>query len=176
MNSRQTIIAAVAILGIAGCSAPDADTGEADDAESADTVAAEQPADTTGEAFEIEPGLMARTLKNGYGKAAKAGDFVTVHYTGWFQDTAAADGRGAKFDSSVDRGERFSFALGEGQVIKGWDNGVEGMLIGEKRELVIAPELAYGKRGHPGGIPPDSTLIFEVELFGAMGAGEEASE
>ena len=171
MNPRQILIAAVLALGVAGCSAPDSG-----DPGGADSDTADQPAETGGVAFEIEPGLTARTLKNGYGRAAEAGDFVTVHYTGWFQDPAAPDGRGDKFDSSVDRGDRFSFALGEGQVIKGWDKGVEGMLIGEKRELVIAPELAYGERGHPAGIPPNSTLIFEVELFGAMGAGDGSSE
>jgi FKBP-type peptidyl-prolyl cis-trans isomerase len=95
-----------------------------------------------------------------------------VDYTGWFQDPAAPEGKGDKFDSSVDRGERFRFELGQGQVIKGWDRGVQGMLVGEKRELTIAPDLAYGKHGYPGAIPPDSTLIFEVELFGAEGPAD----
>lgn len=155
--------------GVGACSRNDADREAAaatdTGSEVAPAAAAADP--VAAEPFEIEPGLTARIVKKGYGRAAAAGDSVTVDYTGWFRDPAAPDGKGDKFDSSVDRGERFHFGLGQGQVIKGWDRGVEGMLIGEKRELTIAPELAYGKHGYPGAIPPDSTLIFEVELFGA---------
>ncbi|NIV17500.1 MAG: FKBP-type peptidyl-prolyl cis-trans isomerase [Woeseiaceae bacterium] len=131
---------------------------------------------TASEGFQIAPGLSARILHNGYGRAAEAGDYVEVHYTGWFHDETSGDGRGDKFDSSVDRRQRFNFTLGANEVIKGWDQGVAGMLIGEKRELTIAPELAYGERGYPGAIPPNSTLIFEVELFGAEAPGREATE
>ncbi len=131
---------------------------------------------TASEGFQIAPGLSARILHNGYGRAAEAGDYVEVHYTGWLYDEAAEDNRGDKFDSSVDRRQRFNFTLGANEVIKGWDQGVAGMLIGEKRELTIAPELAYGERGYPGAIPPNSTLIFEVELFGAEAPGREATE
>jgi len=158
------------LLALAGCGTPESGDEAAGDG-GPDEQAGE--AEVAAAAFEIVPGLTATTLRNGYGRAATGGDLVTVHYTGWFQDPAAPGGRGAKFDSSVDRGDRFSFELGAGQVIQGWDKGVEGMLIGEKRELVIAPALAYGERGHPAGIPPNSTLIFEVELFGAMGADAE---
>lgn len=112
------------------------------------------------------PGLTIKTLKNGYGRAAVAGDLVSVHYTGWLYDESAEDGRGEKFDSSVDRGQEFQFPLGAGRVIKGWDEGVAGMLIGEKRELKIAPEMGYGERGAGSVIPPGATLIFEVELKG----------
>jgi FKBP-type peptidyl-prolyl cis-trans isomerase FkpA len=119
--------------------------------------------------FEIAPGLSARILRNGYGRAAEPGDTAEVHYTGWLYDEHAPDHRGAKFDSSVDRGERFSFPLGAGRVIKGWDQGIVGMLIGETRELTIAPELAYGDRGAAGVIPPGATLVFEVELFSLAG-------
>ncbi|MDH3746615.1 MAG: FKBP-type peptidyl-prolyl cis-trans isomerase [Gammaproteobacteria bacterium] len=113
-----------------------------------------------------ESGLQIKKLKNGYGKPAEAGDYVTVHYTGWLFDETAPDKRGQKFDSSVDRGEKFQFPLGAGRVIRGWDEGVAGMLIGETRELTIPAELAYGDR-NIGAIPAGSTLVFEVELFAA---------
>ncbi len=99
----------------------------------------------------------------GSGDEAKKGP-VTVHYTGWLHDPAAADGHGKKFDSSVDRGDPFEFSLGGGQVIRGWDEGVAGMKVGGKRTLVIAPEMGYGARGAGGVIPPNATLVFDVEL------------
>jgi len=94
----------------------------------------------------------------GTGDEAVAGKKVSVHYVGTLLD-------GSKFDSSRDRGEPFDFGLGRGQVIKGWDEGVAGMRVGGKRKLVIPPEMGYGKRGFPPVIPPDSTLVFEVELL-----------
>jgi len=96
--------------------------------------------------------------KMGTGTEARAGNSVTVHYVGTLTS-------GKKFDSSRDRGEGFKFKLGAGQVIKGWDQGVVGMKVGGLRKLTIAPELAYGSRGFPPVIPPDSTLVFEVELL-----------
>jgi FKBP-type peptidyl-prolyl cis-trans isomerase len=104
-------------------------------------------------------GLKYVELKVGDGDEAKAGTQVKVHYTGWLEN-------GMKFDSSVDRGQAFGFKLGAGQVIKGWDEGVAGMKVGGKRKLIIPSELGYGKRGAGATIPPDSTLIFEVELLG----------
>jgi len=100
----------------------------------------------------------------GTGAEAKSGP-VSVHYTGWLHDPAKTDGHGAKFDSSVDRGQPFRFHLGGGQVIRGWDEGVAGMKVGGKRTLVIPPEMGYGARGAGGVIPPNATLVFDVELI-----------
>ena len=101
----------------------------------------------------------------GSGATATSGKQVTVHYTGWLYDPKAADKHGKKFDSSRDRGEPFSFGLGKGQVIRGWDQGVAGMKVGGKRTLVIPSELGYGARGAGGAIPPNATLVFDVELI-----------
>jgi len=103
--------------------------------------------------------------KQGTGAEAVAGKTVIVHYTGWLYDPATPDGRGKKFDSSVDRGVPFGFFLGSGKVIKGWDEGVSGMKVGGKRTLVIPPQKAYGERGAGGVIPPNATLVFDVELI-----------
>ena len=105
-----------------------------------------------------DSGLQYVDLKVGDGAEAKKGDRVEVHYTGWLKD-------GKKFDSSVDRGEPFEFPLGAGKVIKGWDEGIIGMKVGGKRTLVIAPSKGYGARGAGGVIPPNATLLFDVELL-----------
>jgi FKBP-type peptidyl-prolyl cis-trans isomerase FkpA len=102
-------------------------------------------------------GLQYEDLVIGTGETAKSGDSVSVHYTGWLED-------GTKFDSSLDRGSPFEFTIGTGGVIKGWDEGIQGMRVGGKRKLVIPPELGYGAQGR-GTIPPNATLIFEVELM-----------
>ncbi len=104
-------------------------------------------------------------VKQGTGAVAVAGRPVIVHYTGWLYDPAAPGTKGAKFDSSVDKKVPFGFYLGEGKVIKGWDEGVAGMKEGGKRTLIIPPEMAYGARGAGGVIPPNATLIFDVELI-----------
>lgn len=110
------------------------------------------------------PGLTATVVTPGRDHAVASGDIANMHYTGWLFDPEAEDGRGAKFDSSRDRGQTFEFPLGGGRVIRGWDVGVAGMQIGEVRTLKIAPELGYGDRGAGNVIPPGATLLFEVEL------------
>jgi len=104
-------------------------------------------------------GLQYEELEVGSGAEASKGNNVSVHYTGWLTD-------GTKFDSSKDRGDPFEFRLGAGQVIAGWDEGVAGMKVGGKRKLTIPPNIGYGARGAGGVIPPNATLVFEVELLG----------
>jgi len=119
----------------------------------------------TNQVIEMPNGLKYTNDKTGEGAEATAGKKVSVHYTGWLSDNGA---KGRKFDSSLDRGQPFQFTLGARQVIAGWDEGVVGMRVGGKRTLVIPPELGYGARGAGGVIPPNATLIFDVELLGVQ--------
>jgi FKBP-type peptidyl-prolyl cis-trans isomerase len=112
-----------------------------------------------GKEVTTESGLKYVDLVVGTGRQAELGDTATVHYTGWLEN-------GKQFDSSRDRGEPFSFRVGAGRVIKGWDEGVQGMKVGGKRRLIIPPDLGYGARGAGSVIPPNATLTFEVELLG----------
>ncbi len=173
MKVSYPVYAAILMAGIVGCSQQSGEPAEPTEvAETVEEQAVTEETTNEAETLEIAPGLTARILQGGYGRAAEAGDHVEVHYTGWLHDEAAEDNRGDKFDSSVDRGQKFQFTLGANQVIKGWDQGVAGMLIGEKRELTLAPEMGYGDRGAGNVIPPGATLVFEVELFGAEGPND----
>ncbi len=125
---------------------------------------AEQPAakKETGNVTE----LIVKDKKLGKGAKATAGHEVSVYYTGWLYDATAAGHKGKKFDSSLDRGKPIEFQLGAGMVIDGWDQGLQGMKVGGQRTLIIPPHLGYGAQGAPGAIPPDASLVFEVELVG----------
>jgi peptidylprolyl isomerase len=119
----------------------------------------------TSQVTEMPNGLKYSETETGSGATATAGHKVSVHYTGWLSENGS---KGKKFDSSVDRGQPFQFTLGAHQVIAGWDEGVSGMKVGGKRTLIIPPELGYGARGAGGVIPPNATLIFDVELLGVQ--------
>ena len=129
------------------------------------TACSEQAAPPTPKTSNVSA-LIKTDVKTGEGAEATAGRSVSVHYTGWLYDETAPDHKGAKFDSSRDRGTPFEFTLGAGQVIRGWDEGVQGMKVGGSRTLTIPPEMGYGARGAGGVIPPNATLVFDVELLG----------
>jgi peptidylprolyl isomerase len=126
-------------------------------------IATPASAQTQGKTMTTASGLQITDTKVGSGAQPKTGQTCVMHYTGWLYNNGA---KGAKFDSSLDRGEPFDFAIGQGQVIKGWDEGVATMQVGGKRTLIIPPQLGYGARGAGGVIPPNATLIFDVELLG----------
>lgn len=156
---------------LAACDSPMAEDGTA-------ITASEQPAqpeqdlsivesrEARMELVELDNGLKYLLLAEGAGAAIEAGQNAMVHYTGWLYDESLPEGKGEKFDSSRDRGQPFGFPLGAGRVIKGWDEGVAGMKVGERRMLIIPADLGYGSRGASGAIPPDADLLFDVELLG----------
>ena len=127
-----------------------------------DTKPAEPEKKSESKMIKTASGLQYEDTKVGTGATPKAGQTCVMHYTGWLWENGA---KGKKFDSSLDRGTPFSFPLGQGRVIKGWDEGVASMKVGGKRTLLIPPDLGYGSRGAGGVIPPNATLIFEVELL-----------
>jgi FKBP-type peptidyl-prolyl cis-trans isomerase FkpA len=116
------------------------------------------PTKVTGDGVKTDSGLVYWDIRVGNGAEAKEGSHVRVHYTGWLTT-------GKKFDSSVDAGKPFDFTIGNGEVIKGWEEGVAGMKVGGKRQLRIPPALGYGAAGYPGAIPPNATLIFDIQLL-----------
>jgi FKBP-type peptidyl-prolyl cis-trans isomerase len=119
------------------------------------------PTKVTGDGMKTDSGLIYWDIRVGNGEVAKEGSHVRVHYTGWLTT-------GKKFDSSVDAGKPFDFTIGNGEVIKGWEEGVAGMKVGGKRQLRIPPALAYGADGYPGAIPANATLVFDVQLLGVQ--------
>lgn len=151
MKKLNTLIAALCFLSLNACQAESGSVAE-----------------NNKETIEMTQNI-TELVKNdtliGEGREAEIGFMVSVHYTGWLFDENAPDNKGEKFDSSVDRGQPFEFNLGAGQVIQGWDQGFAGMKIGGKRTLIIPPEMGYGARGAGGAIPPNATLIFDVELL-----------
>ena len=157
----KTILVITAALTLAACARPAADTAPV-----TESVAAETPKGPHMDTFSIPDnmettasGLKYSVDQPGTGAQAFIGQTVSVHYTGWLMD-------GTKFDSSRDRGAPLQFALGQGRVIRGWEEGIAGMKVGEKRTLVIPSSLGYGERGFSGLIPPNATLVFKVELVG----------
>lgn len=155
------LVTMLALVALAGCgSKPQTSTDQPA------STPAEQPAEQPATADAGTPTsdvtkLEIKDLKKGTGDEAVDGKLVTVNYTGWLTD-------GTKFDSSLDSGQPFQFTLGAGQVIAGWDQGVKGMKVGGKRKLTIPPDLGYGAQGAGGVIPPNATLVFEVELLGVQ--------
>jgi FKBP-type peptidyl-prolyl cis-trans isomerase FkpA len=132
---------------------------------SADVSDTTQSSEGAAEKMEVITELQITDIVQGDGATASAGQQVVVHYTGWLYDPGQPDNKGEKFDSSVDRGDPFVFPLGAGRVIRGWDEGFAGMQIGGKRLLIIPADMAYGERGAGGVIPPNATLMFEVDLL-----------
>ncbi|MEQ1716220.1 MAG: FKBP-type peptidyl-prolyl cis-trans isomerase [Hyphomicrobium sp.] len=159
VNMFATMVTAAAL---AGCDSPNTATPQAPSAQAAASN------NDTGKAMTstTASGLQITDTLEGTGASPKTGQTCVMHYTGWLYNDGV---KGKKFDSSLDRGQPFKFTIGVGQVIKGWDEGVASMKTGGKRTLIIPAALGYGARGAGGAIPPNATLIFEVELLGVQG-------
>lgn len=156
MNARLIAPAALVVVSLAGCGPASPPASPQSESAPVAQAAPAEPAGVTA--------LQIKDLKPGEGPAIAAGQTAEVNYTGWLYDTAAPDNKGKKFDSSVDAGRTFSFVLGAGQVISGWDQGVAGMKVGGQRRLVIPADLGYGASGAGDDIPPGATLVFDVDL------------
>jgi FKBP-type peptidyl-prolyl cis-trans isomerase FkpA len=161
----KTFVRVASVAALAAALAATA-CGGGEPAGQAATSGAPAEAATGGEGVSSITTLQKNDTVVGTGAEATAGKSVTVHYTGWLYNESAQDHKGTKFDSSVDRKEPFDFNLGAGMVIQGWDQGVAGMKVGGKRTLTIPPAMGYGARGAGGVIPPNATLVFDVELLG----------
>ena len=165
MRARFSLALLLAPLWLAGC-------GAGPNSPSAPAVSGESNAPSSTGAESTMPTnpppaeLVIKAVKPGSGAAIAKGSTAVVHYTGWLYDPARDDHKGRKFDSSRDRNEPFEFSLGAGEVIAGWDEGVAGMTVGSQRQLVIPPAKGYGASGAGGVIPPNATLLFDVELVG----------
>ena len=160
-----TLVAATTMLVSAGAYAQTTATS-ATPAKTASSAAAAMGAPTA---------LKMVDRKVGTGALAESGNPVAVHYTGYLYDATAPDNKGKKFDSSIDRKVPFGFIVGAGRVIKGWDEGVPGMKVGGQRTLIIPPDKGYGERGAGADIPPNATLLFDVELMSVIGKTQNAS-
>jgi len=162
MVIRGLLLSGLLML-VFGCAeSPDADQSATDDATLRSEASMESqagPPPLRGDTVTTASGLKHIEIEAGDGATPQAGQRVRVHYTGWLMD-------GKKFDSSVDKGTPFTFTLGQRAVIAGWDEGVALMRVGDRRRFIIPPQLGYGKRGYPGAIPADATLVFDVELLG----------
>jgi FKBP-type peptidyl-prolyl cis-trans isomerase len=154
MNNRITIVAATILLLFSSFLFAQTTTHT----RASSVPNTKYPTKVTGSGVKTASGLQYWDIKVGTGQVAQNGDHVKVHYTGWLTS-------GKKFDSSVDAHQPFELTLGKGEVIKGWDEGIAGMKVGGKRQLRIPPDLAYGAQGYPGAIPPNATLIFDVQLL-----------
>jgi peptidylprolyl isomerase len=151
MPFAKAALVSIAAISVAACDTPGPASPQANAAQE------------TGKTMTTASGLQIIDTHAGNGGSPKTGQTCIMHYTGWLYENGA---KGKKFDSSVDRGQPFEFPIGTGRVIKGWDEGVATMQVGGKRTLIIPPALGYGARGAGGAIPPNATLIFEVELLG----------
>lgn len=173
VTAVSTLVLALALISCSREQPAPAERAPAQRAPESEVPAAAAPAVPVTELQKID-------LHVAQGEGISQGQVAVVHYTGWLYDAGAPETKGTKFDSSRDRGQPFRFTLGSGQVIKGWEEGVQGMRIGSQRRLVIPSDLAYGERGGGGGIiPPGATLVFDVELLGieqpSGGAGARES-
>jgi FKBP-type peptidyl-prolyl cis-trans isomerase FkpA len=182
IDVRFWAIVLVGLFSLSACGQPEQAVQAEEPAAAAETVAsegaqeevaaAEPTADTETDAAlpgggpEVITELQITDVKAGDGATAETGQNVIVHYTGWLYDPSEPENKGEKFDSSVDRGQPFVFSLGAGRVIQGWDQGVDGMQVGGQRVLTIPAHMGYGDRGAGAAIPPNATLLFEVELLG----------
>jgi FKBP-type peptidyl-prolyl cis-trans isomerase FkpA len=167
MKHRLILATCVGLLSASiACGSGGTTNGSSGNTGAAASAGSSSPSTGGGNGVSNITSLQVTDAKVGTGTEATTGKTVSVHYTGWLYNEGASDHHGAKFDSSRDRNEPFEFPLGAGQVIKGWDQGVSGMKVGGQRTIVIPPALGYGSAGAGGVIPPNATLVFDVELLG----------